>query len=209
MYLLGPEVVSHEVLLQLLIGVVDAELLQAVVGERLKPVHVQQAWGPGEPVGVTVGLQGPGVKPHPWQPEDKTEGVLHPPQGERRFPSPPPAPQNSAGRGRRGEGTRPRGPRVPPSLDGLGRGRSWVLTVLCANVTDASELCFLPYLTVPPRFQKCFQIPPEALRARLLLLTNLLRLDLGLQGVKGPSWPGHQLSLPGELGMPRHGHWRK
>ena len=89
MYLLGPEVVSHEVLLQLLIGVVDAELLQAVVGERLKPVHVQQAWGPGEPVGVTVGLQGPGVKPHPWQPEDKTEWVLHPPQGERRFPSPP------------------------------------------------------------------------------------------------------------------------
>lgn len=57
-HLLGPEVVSHEVLLQLLVGVVDAELLQAVVGERLKPVHVQQAWGAGGTRGGYCGATG-------------------------------------------------------------------------------------------------------------------------------------------------------
>lgn len=47
-HLLGPEVVSHEVLLQLLAGIVDAQLFQTVGGERLKPVHVQQAWQEAE-----------------------------------------------------------------------------------------------------------------------------------------------------------------
>ena len=27
--------------------------------------------------------------------------------------------------------------------------------------------------------------------------------------MKGPSWPGHQLSLPGELGTARYGHRRE
>lgn len=42
-HLLRPQVVSHKVLLQLLIGVVDAQLFQAVVGKGLKSVHIQQA----------------------------------------------------------------------------------------------------------------------------------------------------------------------
>lgn len=42
-HLLGPQVVSHKVLLQFLVGVVDAQLFQAVVGKGLKSVHIQQA----------------------------------------------------------------------------------------------------------------------------------------------------------------------
>lgn len=35
---------SHKVLLQFLIGVVDAQLLQIIDVETLKPVHVQDSW---------------------------------------------------------------------------------------------------------------------------------------------------------------------
>ena len=44
-HLLCSEVVGDKVLLQLLVGVVDAELLQVVPLEALEAVHVQQAWG--------------------------------------------------------------------------------------------------------------------------------------------------------------------
>lgn len=43
-YLLSSEIMSHKVLLQFLIGVVDAQLLQVVDMETLKPVHVQDSW---------------------------------------------------------------------------------------------------------------------------------------------------------------------
>lgn len=43
-YLLSSEIMSHKVLLQFFIGVVDAQLLQVIDVETLKPVHVQDSW---------------------------------------------------------------------------------------------------------------------------------------------------------------------
>lgn len=34
----------HKVLLQFLIGVVDAQLLQVIILETFKPVHIQNSW---------------------------------------------------------------------------------------------------------------------------------------------------------------------
>lgn len=42
-YLLSSEIVSYEVLLQLFVGVVDAQLLQVIDAEALKAVHVQDS----------------------------------------------------------------------------------------------------------------------------------------------------------------------
>lgn len=39
-YLLSSEIMSHKVLLQFLVGVVDAQLLQVIDVETLKPVHI-------------------------------------------------------------------------------------------------------------------------------------------------------------------------
>ena len=39
-YLLSLEIVSHKVLLQFFIGVVDTQLLQVIVLEALKPVYI-------------------------------------------------------------------------------------------------------------------------------------------------------------------------
>lgn len=41
LYLLSPEVVSYEVLLQFFVGIVDAQLLQVVDAKALKAVHVE------------------------------------------------------------------------------------------------------------------------------------------------------------------------
>ena len=124
-HLLGPEVVSHEVLLQLLVGVVDAELLQAVVGERLKPIHVQQAWGAraGDPWGLLWGYRGLGGSFTLGSLRMKLSGHSTPPQGRGspRHLLPLRTQQEEA---EEGEGSRPQGPRVPPSLDGLGLGHS-------------------------------------------------------------------------------------
>lgn len=43
-YLLRTEIVSHKVLLQFFIGIVDAELLQVIDAEALKTVHIQNSW---------------------------------------------------------------------------------------------------------------------------------------------------------------------
>lgn len=43
LYLLSSEIVSYEVLLQLLIGVVDAQLLKVIDAKALEAVHVQNA----------------------------------------------------------------------------------------------------------------------------------------------------------------------
>lgn len=42
-YLLSSEIVSYKVLLQLFIGVVDAQLLQVIQAETLKAVHIQNS----------------------------------------------------------------------------------------------------------------------------------------------------------------------
>lgn len=39
-YLLSPEIMSNKVLLQFLIGIVDAQLLQVIDLETLEPVHI-------------------------------------------------------------------------------------------------------------------------------------------------------------------------
>lgn len=44
-YLLSPEIMSHKVLLQFLIGVVDTKLLQVIDVETLKPVNIKNSWG--------------------------------------------------------------------------------------------------------------------------------------------------------------------
>lgn len=42
-YLLSSEVVSYKVLLQLFVGIVDAQLLQVVEAEALKAVHIEDS----------------------------------------------------------------------------------------------------------------------------------------------------------------------
>lgn len=42
-YLLGLEEMGYKMLLQFLIGVVDAQLLQVIFGKRFKPINIQQA----------------------------------------------------------------------------------------------------------------------------------------------------------------------
>lgn len=43
-YLLSFEIMGHKVLLEFLIGIVDAELLQVVGLKTLKAVHIQNSW---------------------------------------------------------------------------------------------------------------------------------------------------------------------
>lgn len=43
-YLLGFEIMSHKVLLQFLIGVVDAQLLQVIDLKALEPIDIQNSW---------------------------------------------------------------------------------------------------------------------------------------------------------------------
>lgn len=42
-YLLGFEIMSHKVLLQFLIGVVDAQLLQVIDLKAFEPIHIQNS----------------------------------------------------------------------------------------------------------------------------------------------------------------------